>query len=229
MALILNIETSTTVCSVSISKDGNLIDIREQNDGYSHSEVLSPFIDDLLKSNNLAVKNLDAIAISKGPGSYTGLRIGTSTAKGLCYALDIPLIAVSTLKSMAKNTAHNYPEIDVFAPMIDARRMEVYTALFDKDNNQIEDVYAKIIDEGSFKELLKGKKILFFGDGANKCVDVIESKNAFFDLNALASSAGMAPIAENYFNENKFVDLAYFEPFYLKDFIAGVPKVKGLK
>lgn len=229
MALILNIETSTTVCSVSLAKDGKVLASKEQNDGYSHAEVLSIFIDEILKEQNINVSDLDAVAISEGPGSYTGLRIGTSTAKGLCYALNIPLIAVSTLQAMSQRIYKQHPEIDVFAPMIDARRMEVYVALFDKENDKIEDVYAKIIDEGSFKELLKAKKMLFLGNGAAKCKDVLTSDNAFFRTDALASSVGMAELSEEKYKKSDFTDLAYFEPFYLKDFIAGMPKVKGLK
>ena len=229
MALILNIETSTTVCSVSLAKDGKVLASKEQNDGYSHAEKLSPFIKEVLDEQHNDVSDLDAVAVSEGPGSYTGLRIGTSTAKGLCYALDIPLIAVSTLEAMSQRIYKQHPEIDVFAPMIDARRMEVYVALFDKENDKIEDVYAKIIDEGSFRELLKAKKMLFFGNGAAKCKDVLTSDNAFFRTDALASSVGMAELSEGKYKKSDFTDLAYFEPFYLKDFIAGIPKVKGLK
>ena len=231
MTYILNIETATKVCGVSISLNGELIDHIETNEGNSHSAKLAPFIDKLLKSNNIEYSQLSAIAISKGPGSYTGLRIGTSTAKGLCYALDIPLIAVGSLDSMASYAKSKYnKEFDGhFRPMIDARRMEVYSQNFDNNLNPTDEVKPVIIDENSFIEELNNYKVLFFGDGAMKCESTITHPNAIFYAETEASALGMIILSYNKFIDNDFVDVAYFEPFYLKEFIAAVSKVKGLR
>lgn len=231
MIYILNIETSTRVCGVSISKDGELFDFIENNDGNSHAKSLAPFIDDLIKRNSLKYTDLSAVAISQGPGSYTGLRIGTSTAKGLCYALDIPLIAIDTLHSMAANAHHLYPDIqgDIFRPMIDARRMEVYSQAFDFNLKQIDDVAAIVVDKDSFKEELNNNKVLFFGDGAAKCMDLINDPNAILLPDVEASSLGMIELSYKKFKESEFVNVAYFEPFYLKEFFAVISKVKGLR
>lgn len=231
MDIILNIETSTKVCGVSISKEGKLLDDIESKEGNSHAGNLAPFIDKLLKRNNLQYSDLSAIAISQGPGSYTGLRIGTSTAKGLCYALDIPLIAIDTLHSMAVHAKQLYPDNKdvVFRPMIDARRMEVYSQAFDFNLKSLNDVAAVVVDEQSFKEELENTKVLFFGDGAAKCMDTINHKNAILLTNVEASALGMVPLSYQKFLDYDFVDVAYFEPFYLKEFIAAVSKVKGLR
>ncbi|MCD4747612.1 MAG: tRNA (adenosine(37)-N6)-threonylcarbamoyltransferase complex dimerization subunit type 1 TsaB [Bacteroidales bacterium] len=236
MALILNIETSTIVCSVALSKDGKLIAFRESKEKNSHSEVITLFIEKIFKKANLNYSSIDAIAVSKGPGSYTGLRIGVSTTKGLCYALDKPLIAISTLQSMAyaismKYIAENTHRKDdiLFCPMIDARRMEVYSAIFDINNNIVRNIEAEIINDNSFTEYLKKGKIVFFGDGADKCITVLsQDKNAVFIKNVYPSACNMISLSENKFIKGQFEDIAYFEPFYLKDFIAGKPKVKGL-
>lgn len=229
MSLILNIETATTVCSVSIARDGEVIAINEKNDGYSHSESLSPFIDEMLKEHGLKPTDLDAVAVSEGPGSYTGLRIGVSTAKGLCFALDIPLIAVSSLQAMALEAAEKHPNFDLYVPMIDARRMEVYTSFYNAENNILTETEAKIIDEHSFSDLQDTKKLILCGDGSTKCKGVLTSSNCVIDDTVLPSAKSMATISYLRFQEKKFVDTAYFEPFYLKDFIAGVSKVKGLR
>lgn len=231
MTYILNIETSTSVCGVSLSKDGELIDFREIGDGNSHSKNLAPFIEELLKANNTEYKQLSAIAISKGPGSYTGLRIGTSTAKGLCFGLDIPLIAIGTLESMTAYAKQKYSfDFDgYFRPMIDARRMEVYSQNFDNNKNILNEVEAIIIDETTFSEELEDHKVLFFGDGAMKCADTITHKNAIFYDGTEASSLGMVSLSYEAFKKEDFVDVAYFEPFYLKEFVAAVSKVKGLR
>ncbi len=235
MALILSIETSTPNCSVSLAEDGKILASKELNSRNSHAEVLTLFIQEVLKQSNKELKELDAIAVSMGPGSYTGLRIGVSTAKGLCYALDKPLIAVSTLRAMAFGMAREYcsrPGSDreaLFCPMIDARRMEVYAAIYKQGNEEVREVRAEIIDDQSYMDTLTNSKIVFAGDGSDKCKDVITSDNAIFMEGFLPSSTFMAPIAEHSFNTNSFEDVAYFEPYYLKDFVAGVPKVKGLR
>ncbi len=233
MALILSIETATPVCSVALAKDNEVIELKESTKKNSHSEIVTVFIDELLKENKFSFSDLNAVAVSKGPGSYTGLRIGVSTAKGLCYALDIPLIAVNTLRALAFGTSQEYsqdPNMQVlFCPMIDARRMEVYCALFDNINREVRETKAEIVEPDSFKTYLKSNKVFFFGDGAAKCKEVIQHPNAVFLENIFASAANMVVIALEKFNNKQFEDVAYFEPFYLKDFIAGVPKVKGLK
>jgi len=228
---ILNIETSTKVCGVSLSKNGRLIDHNESNEGNSHAANLAPFIDELIKRNKLGYKDLSAIAISKGPGSYTGLRIGTSTAKGLCYSLDIPLIAINTLHSMAAHAKNLYAADfkGIFRPMIDARRMEVYSQAFSNQLDVISDVEAIVIDENSFKEEKEKQEVLFFGDGAEKCMETIKHKNAIYFDQAEASSLGMVKLSYEAFNNKQFEDVAYFEPFYLKEFIAAISKVKGLR
>ena len=169
---ILNIETSTKVCGVSLSNNGDLIDQIESKEGNSHAANLAPFIDNIIKRNNLSYSDLSAISISKGPGSYTGLRIGTSTAKGLCYSLDIPLIAINTLHSMAAHAKSIYPTEfrGIFRPMIDARRMEVYSQAFNNNLEVLTDVEAIVIDEKSFEEEKETQEVLFFGDGAEKCM-----------------------------------------------------------
>lgn len=229
---ILCIETATTVCSVALLQDGEVVGLRETEKKNSHAEVITPFIQELFEAHRLDVGDLDAIAVSKGPGSYTGLRIGVSTAKGLCYAGSIPLIAVNTLHSLAagaigKNT--DPAENLLFCPMIDARRMEVYDALFDRHGETVRETRAEIIDESSFQKEMKDHTMLFFGDGAEKCRDVITHANARFLTGFIPSAAYMAPLVMQKMGNRQFEDVAYFEPFYLKDFVAGVPKVKGLK
>jgi len=232
MALILNLETATTVCSVSLAKDGKLIALKEINGNYSHAENLTLFVEDVFKQAGLKLNDVDAIAVSKGPGSYTGLRIGVSTAKGLCYALDKPLIAINTLQHMAFAITNNIlhiipPPKTLYCPMIDARRMEVYCALFDEDNNFVMPTAALIIDEHSFDEYLKDYVICFFGDGAAKCKQVLSAdKNALFIEDIFPSAKNMILLSEEAFNKNQFEDVAYFEPFYLKDFVAGKKKAE---
>lgn len=222
MSLILGIETSTKICSVAISEGNKVLSIKEEGGAYSHSEKLTVFIDAVLKQSGKSLNNLDAIAVSMGPGSYTGLRIGVSAAKGFCYALNIPLIAVSTLQAMAIGIKN---EGCMLAPMIDARRMEVYTALFDKQNNIVENISAKIIDEDSFSQVLKKNKVLFFGDGAEKCKSIFNNnENAFFSEKGLPSAQYINQIAQQKLINKEIEDVAYFEPYYLKDFIATTPK-----
>ncbi|WP_321310769.1 tRNA (adenosine(37)-N6)-threonylcarbamoyltransferase complex dimerization subunit type 1 TsaB [Marinifilum fragile] len=232
MALLLNIETSTAICSVALGKDGNLLALKENKEGMKHASHLTVFIENILKENNLSTADLDGVAISMGPGSYTGLRIGVSTAKGICYGAGIPLIAVSTLQSMTKALQNNSDlssvvknqEKALFCPMIDARRMEVYTAFYNAKTELVKDISADIIDENSFTNELSEKEIIFFGDGSGKCKNVIANENGIFLDDVNATAVGMIELAEDKFNKNELEDVAYFEPFYLKDFVATTPK-----
>ena len=223
MTLILGIETATKNCSVALFKDGIVIAEKEYiSDGYSHAEQLTLFIQQVIDSAKITLKKIDAVALSMGPGSYTGLRIGTSTAKGLCYALDIPLIAISTLKAMAFAMAKNEKSA-IYCPMIDARRMEVFSALYDSNNKQLRGVQADVIGENTYAEFLENE-IIFFGDGSLKCQEIINHKNAKFieEINASAKNLGILATAK--FENKDFEDVAYFEPYYLKDFVAGKKK-----
>ena len=220
MTLFLLIETSTKSCSVSLSSENKIIACKEEvNEQYSHAEKLTVFITELFKTQDFTIKDLDAVAVSKGPGSYTGLRISVSTAKGLCYALDIPLISVSTLKAMAFGMAQK-EKSDLYCPMIDARRMEVYNAFYNSTNKEIRGIQADIIEACSYQKELD-KKVLFFGDGAEKCKQMIRHPNARFLDGFFPSSKDMLEIANEKFAEKDFEDVVYFEPFYLKDFVAG--------
>lgn len=222
MALILNIETATKVCSVSVGKNGQEIaTIEFDSENYSHAEKLNTLIIDVLKESGVSLKDLDAIAVSKGPGSYTGLRIGTSTAKGLCYGLNIPLIAINSLTALANRSA---PFDGLLCPMFDARRMEVYAAVFYPDLTVEQATAAVVIDSKSFDELLKTHKIQFFGPGAEKCEATITHENAVFSNECGVSARGMISLSEEKYSRTDFEDTAYFEPYYLKDFIAGEPK-----
>ncbi len=218
MTFILNIETATKNCSVSLSDNNKIIAIKELNDGqYSHAEKLHVFIEDILKETDKSVQDLDAIAVSKGPGSFTGLRIGVSAAKGFCYALDIPLIAVSTLASLAHTIT--VEKDAVIVPMLDARRMEVYSAVFDSAYHEIREIRAEVIDEHSFLEFLEKGKVYFLGDGAEKCKSMIQHKNAIFLEGYFPSSSQMPIIAYPKYKISDIENVAYFEPFYLKDFL----------
>ena len=224
MSLILNIETSTKNCSISISRNFDIIQSKSLlSEKHSHSEILTLFIQDIFKKSDLNLKDLDAIAVSKGPGSYTGLRIGISTAKGLCYSLDIPLISVSTLQSMSLGISNNNPHYDLYCPMIDARRMEVFSAFYDSENQQIREVRADIIDENSYVSFLN-KKILFFGDGSEKCKEVLTRENSHFLDNIFPNANDMVEISYQKYLQDDFEDVAYFEPYYLKDFVVGEKK-----
>ncbi len=230
MSLILNIETATQVCSVGLSRDGKTIAIRESHEKNIHASLVSVFSEEVLKEAGKSMKDLDAVAVSMGPGSYTGLRIGVSTAKGFCYALDIPLIAVPTLQSMALGAASSFDDTEaVYCPMIDARRMEVYTALYDHNNTETRKTEALIVEEDSFDKEVSGNSLYFFGDGADKCRELLEPKGLKYLEGFHPSSEYLGIISAEKFNRQDFEDLAYFEPFYLKDFIAGAPRVKGLK
>ena len=214
--MILLIETTTNICSVGIVKNGELLVQQEATKKMSHASQLTLTIQAVLKTVNIEMTGLEAVAVSIGPGSYTGLRIGLSTAKGICYALSLPLIAVNTLKALAWKTSEKYPEADLYAPMIDARRMEVYTALYQKDGTEILERQAKIIDTDSFSDLLEtGKQIVFSGNGAAKCSSTIVSDNAKF-VEIYCQSENLASLAQEAFDKKDFADLAYIEPYYLK-------------
>ena len=221
MATILNLETSTKNCSVSIAKDGvQLCLVEESAESFAHGEKLNQFIDWCIEGAEIEWKDLDAVCVSKGPGSYTGLRIGVSSAKGFAFGLDLPLIAINSLQILAESQLNK--GYDLIIPMIDARRMEVYTAQFDTTGNQLTDTEAKVIDETSFEEL-KGKKIVFVGDGADKCKEALAHLEATF-VQIFPSAQFMCGVAEKRFNQKSFEDVAYFEPYYLKDFVAGKKK-----
>ena len=225
MALILSIETATTNCSVSLSKQGKTLVLKEDYDkSYSHAERLHVYIDAVLKEANINSKQLNAIAVSKGPGSYTGLRIGVSAAKGFCFALDRPLISVPTLDGLAHQIKVND---GVIVPMLDARRMEVYSAIFDSDFNQIRATEAQILDEKSFEDYLEKGKVYFIGNGVEKTKTLINHSNAIFIEDKLPSANEMSMLAFNKYKISDTEDVAYFEPFYLKDFVALKPKQKS--
>jgi tRNA threonylcarbamoyladenosine biosynthesis protein TsaB len=223
MSLLLQIETATTACSVALVQHGNVLAVKELDQRNIHAEVITVFIEQIFAEAGKVYADLDAVAVSSGPGSYTGLRIGVSTAKGLCFGLDKPLIAVETLQAMADGMVkHITDDTILLCPMIDARRMEVYTALFDRQGNRIRSTSAEIIDENSFVELLQGSKVLFFGDGAAKCREVLSRyPNAIFDTDFFNSAIHLTNGATLAFESEQFEDIAYYEPFYLKDFIAG--------
>ena len=221
MATILNIETSTKNCSVSIAKDGvQLCLVEENEESFAHGEKLNQFIEWCIDGAEITLNDLDAICVSKGPGSYTGLRIGVSSAKGFAFGLNLPLLAINSLQILAEMQINK--GFDLIIPMIDARRMEVYTAQFDTNGNQLTETEAKVIDETSFEEL-KGKKIVFVGDGAEKCQEVLAHLDATF-VQIFPSAKYMCEQAEKRFDEKLFEDVAYFEPYYLKDFVAGKKK-----
>ncbi len=223
MALILNIETATGVCSVAVALNGEVIASRHDNSGQSHAKLLTTFIEECIHDAGSTLKNLDAIAVSKGPGSFTGLRIGVASAKGLCYALDKPLISVNTLQSMASHflATSKIDESLWLCPMIDARRMEVYTAFFNSSGEFEIPTTAEIIEEGTFGTILKNHSVNFFGDGTEKVRHLFENEpNAIFHPDFFPSASGMVPFSEKSYNMNEFEVTAYFEPFYLKDFFS---------
>ncbi|HNW90045.1 MAG TPA: tRNA (adenosine(37)-N6)-threonylcarbamoyltransferase complex dimerization subunit type 1 TsaB [Bacteroidales bacterium] len=233
MALILHIETATNICSVALSDDEKLLALRETSRTNSHSEKITVFVQEVLAESKTEIKDIDAVNVSMGPGSYTGLRIGVSVAKGLCYALDKPLISTGTLTAMAYGAMQQCPDMDnstLLCPMLDARRMEVYYALFKKNMHEILPPCAKIMDEHSFSDVLKDHRLLLFGDGMDKCKTLFE-KNQDIDFlcDFVPSAKHMIIPALQKFHDHIFENIAYFEPFYLKDFIAGKPNVKGLK
>ena len=238
MARILLLETSGTILSVALSQDGKVIADRVCREPRMQASLTAPLVKEVLDAAGLKAKDLDAVCVSKGPGSYTGLRVGTSTAKGICFGAGVPLIAVSTLDILASSPVIPDPsyvipdpsyvipdligDLTAIVPMIDARRMEVYTAVYSPAGERLTEIEAKVIGPDSFSEELAAGPVLFIGDGALKCKDVLTSPNAHF-REAFPLASAMAPLAEKAYNEKQFEDLAYFEPFYLKDFVAVKP------
>ena len=225
--IILHIETSTNICSIAVSENGQCLFSKSDSEGMNHAALLSVFIAEAMEFLKSTSKKPDAVAVSSGPGSYTGLRIGVSTAKGLCYGLDIPLIAVSTLEvltayalQITETTANS-----LFCPMIDARRMEVYAAIYNQEGIIQREISADIIDENSYSEILERHIVYFFGNGAEKCKATLTHVNARFIDGMYPLAENMIVLAEKAYNENKFVDVAYFEPFYLKEFYTTAAKI----
>lgn len=228
MALILQIETSTISCSVAVSLNGQTLAVKEIAERNAHASHLTLFIEEVLAASKKTFFDLNAIAVSMGPGSYTGLRIGVSTAKGLCFALDIPLIAINTLQAMVVGIVKSYSGSSLFCPMIDARRMEVYTAVYNDKLEEILPVSAKIIDQDSFKDILQNHRVVFFGDGAMKCEEALShNRNAVFRESYFNSAKDISALAFEKFELGEFEDVAYFEPYYLKDFLITQPKKSG--
>ena len=226
MALILQIETAVSSCSIALALDGKVIASKERHERNIHASHITLFIREVAEQAGKLLTDIDAVAVSMGPGSYTGLRIGISAAKGLCYALDTPLIAVNTLQSMAAGLISSglFPDRDLYCPMIDARRMEVYTAMYDQKLNERLNTRAEILEKGSFSGLLTANRIVFFGDGAFKCSDIIDGPDATIYTGFVNSAADMSRLAFEKFNKQAFEDVAYFEPYYLKDFLVIKPK-----
>ena len=215
---ILHLETATKVCSVALSKNGGLIALKESmEDGYAHGENLNLFIEDVLKEGGITTKALSAVSLASGPGSYTGLRIGAATAKALCYALEIPLIAIDALTCLAQLAREKHANQKLCAA-IDARRMEVYNLIVDQDGSLLKEISADVIDEDSYTEY---EPYVCFGDGAEKLIETWKGRNCSFDLSIKSSASGQVKLAFQKFNAADFEDVAYWEPFYLKDFIAG--------
>ena len=234
MALILSIETGTDICSVALANDGELMALRESDEGRDHAKKVALFVDELLRETGVQPSDLDAIAVGKGPGSYTGLRIGVSFAKGMCYALNIPLIAIGSLDALTEVAREDYDAgiLDIedeewarakLCPLVDARRMEVYAQVFDNEGKALTDVVAEVVTEESFKEW-RADKFVIFGNGAKKCTELLS--DAIF-VEIAPSARGIVRLAEEAFKAEKFEDLAYFEPFYLKEFLV-IPSKKKL-
>ena len=226
MSCILNIETSTSVCSVAISEDGMVPFVEEDLKGPSHTVSLGVFVDEALSFIDSHAIPLDAVAVSCGPGSYTGLRIGVSMAKGICYGRNIPLIGIPTLEVLCVPVLlhENLPEDALLCPMIDARRMEVYAAVYDRALDVKRAVAADIVDENSYLEFLNERPVYFFGNGAAKCREKITHPNAHFIDKVHPLAKMMFPLAEKAIAKEDYKDVAYFEPFYLKEFVASTPK-----
>ena len=225
MAYLLHIESSSTVCSIAISKDAELVSLKELNNGYTHAENLHVFIEQLLKETSLNTKDLNAVSISSGPGSYTGLRIGFSAAKGLAYALQIPLITIDTLKALSNVVIQQTNSESLFCPLMDARRMEVYCALYDNNFTEIMPMRALVLDENSIEIFNQNKSIYFFGDGMPKAKDLLQNMpNAYFIEDVTASASAMMNLAYAKYLTKDFSDTAYSEPNYLKEFFFATAK-----
>ena len=235
MALILSIETGTDICSVALANDGELMALRESDEGRDHAKKVALFVDELLRETGVQPSDLDAIAVGKGPGSYTGLRIGVSFAKGMCYALNIPLIAIGSLDALTEVAREDFEagildledsewEGAYLCPMVDARRMEVYAQVFDTEGKAHSDVVAEVITEESFNKWRNNGKFVIFGNGAAKCTETLQNVAL---VSVSPSARGIVRLAEEAFKGGKFEDLAYFEPFYLKEFLV-IPSKKKL-
>jgi tRNA threonylcarbamoyladenosine biosynthesis protein TsaB len=228
--MVICIETATNLCSVALCDSAGVISLKESSEEKSHASLVTVFIEDILKENGIRASHLEAIAVSKGPGSYTGLRIGVSVAKGVAYAAFIPLIGIDTTLSMFRGLSLNYnynpgnEENILFCPMLDARRMEIYYAIYDARGETIKAISAEIIGEDSFRNIPESQRIIFFGDGAAKCKDVITRENITFADEFRISAAYMQKPVFQAIKNKRFEDIAYFEPFYLKDFITSTPK-----
>ena len=228
MERIILIETATALCSAALAENGKIVAYRESSEPRAHASLTAVFIKEILDERNIGAKDCDAVCVSMGPGSYTGLRVGVSTAKGLCFGAGIPLLAVGTLDILARQAIEEGMLPDgcrYIVPMIDARRMEVYTAVFSAEGKQLTDTAPVVVDGDSFADILKDGPVLFIGDGAEKCRSVITSPNACFRQCCPKASAMLVPATGEY-KEKRFKDVAYFEPFYLKEFVATVSRKK---
>lgn len=221
MSLILCIETATEICSVALAQNGKTLGLLQIEQGNAHASQLHGLVQSVLQNAGFGLNQIDAVAVCKGPGSYTGLRVGVSAAKGYCFALDIPLIAIDSLTSLAAYFVqnNNVSQDALLVPMIDARRMEVYTAVFNQQLNMLEPIEAKIIEHNSYHQLLDQKEMVFFGNGAEKCKELLHHQNAIFVPKINCSADGLAALAHDAFLNKAFENVAYFEPFYLKDFV----------
>jgi tRNA threonylcarbamoyladenosine biosynthesis protein TsaB len=228
--MIICLETATNLCSVALCDSAGIISLRESNESKSHASMLTIFIDEILRDHGMRAHELEAVAVSKGPGSYTGLRIGVSVAKGIAYAASIPLIGIETTLSMfwgisgSLNLSAAPDKNSLFCPMLDARRMEVYYAIYDSGGNKVKDISAEIINENTFINIPESQKIIFFGNGAAKCKEMINRRNAFFAVDFMMSASHMYRPVFQAIKDHNYEDAAYFEPLYLKDFITSKPR-----
>jgi tRNA threonylcarbamoyladenosine biosynthesis protein TsaB len=230
MALLLNIESSTEVCSVTLAQNGTIIQTLENLTGQNHAMLVTSYIQQIFSTQGLNMNQLDAVAVSGGPGSYTGLRIGVASAKGICYALGIPLIAITSLAAMSHHVIQNSSDYNLprdsellFCPMIDARRMEVYTAIYNRNEKMVREIKADIIDQYSYLSYFEKGRVVFFGNGADKCREILSHTNAYFLDHVTTSASYMTTLAEKAYQDENFVNIAYYEPYYLKDFVATIP------